>query len=220
MLDRIINIRSDFQFKSGSRKHSGLEKLFFADHDGRSGVHDSMNFSPAANLLARVNWGVKDVKVSGSDRISVIFIIEGFEFHAEFDRHSFYVEPRQFYSIIKTNEQQGRKIKTLLRISIKKEKLAITDNPEPKSINGIRKLFDRIFALELSGEIDKYDSSALKTLFDGINDSLSGEFEYINGVFFSLIDKLSSHKLVENFIFASDHSDHIVIEKITAINDK
>lgn len=217
MLDKIINIKPNFGYKEGKGRHPGFQKYFQTANYNKSAFHDSISFSPAAIFLSKVNWNLKEIDILTKEKINLIFSISEFEFKTEIDFLTLYSEPRHFYTISKDYSAPGNTMRLILNLSAQKNIITLNENIDRVFLNGLDKLFGRMLALEICGEIDKYDSSALRNLMDGIDDEIALEFEYINTALFTLVNKLGN-KIIENYSFQNERVEPIIIEKITALN--
>lgn len=218
MLDKIINIKPEYRYKEGSGSNFGFQKFYQNAGQHRIVFQDSISFSPAAIFLSKINWQLRDIEVASNTKMSLIFSTFDFEFHAEIDFLNFYNEPRHYYSINKSFLSIGKKMKLLLRMAANKNIIRIDENVERMNLNGLDRLFERIYNLEISGEIDKYDSSVLRDLMDGIDEDIINEFNFINTAFFTLVSKLGNFKFLDNYNFNNERTEPVIIEKITAIN--
>ena len=224
MLDKIINIKAALQYQKekgiyNSSEKSSLEEILAGAVKNIPGVKDSIKFSPAAHFLARINWQLKDLALDNGGKLVIAFSIGTFDFRTEVDFLNFHTAARQFYEISSGRIAGNKYIKAQLGISAaKKSKSPVDEKPEV-DLPGLNALFNRVFSLELSGEIDKYYSSALHELMDGINGTLIGEFDYINAALFTLIDKISPGKMAPNYVFGDERNEPLIIEKIKVLND-
>lgn len=219
MLDKIINIKPGLLLNKGDGSYSGLNKFFHGGHLNQLIVHDSIRFSPAAHYISKINWQLKELSFSGNEKLSVGFSTGGFEFHTEIDFLKFYINSRLFYDITYVMMVQGINSKTTLRLSVKKDNQFPQEDLQIMNLLGLKSVFGRISALEMAGEINRSDSVVLGELMDGIRDNLAREFEYINTVLFTLIDKIFPDKLSGRLIFPDDNTEPVTIEKIAVIND-
>ncbi len=220
MLEKIINIKPDFHYKSKGVKNPYSDKYAELAGLNRNSYHDSIEFSPAAVFLSKINWKLKNKTSQSGEKLNLIFYIKDLEFSTEIDFVNFYNETRQSYKILKAAEFRNKKINIELTVTVKKEKISIENNIENVKIIALNKLFERILSLEMIGEIDKYESSALKDLKDGIEEEVIAEFDFINNAVFTLTNKLGKSKLIENFIFPAELSEKVTIEKFTAADER
>lgn len=218
MLDKIINIKPEYRYKEGSGSHFGFQKFLQNSGGNKFLYHDSISFSPAAIFLTKINWQLKDIDLAPNKKLSLIFSTYDFEFSTEIDFLEFYSDPRHYYNITKDFLTFGKKIRLMIRMSTRKNPFHLDENIERVNLSGLDRLFERIYNLEISGEIDKYDSSVLRDLMDGIHDDILNEFNFIDTAFYTLVSKLGTFKIFDNYNFNNERTEPIIIEKITAIN--
>lgn len=216
MLDRIINIKTELNYKSSGQSGSpGRQKGFFT---GKVSANDSISFSPAVHYLSRINWRLKDISYNGKDKIKLIFYVAEFEFNAEIDLLRFYSENRQFFDIVKDLSGSAANQKVILTVSVTKQDYQLRDDIQVMELNGLRTLFKRITFLEIKNEINKHDSIALKNLMDEISFNIIKEFEYINTAFFTLVEKLVPGNNLQGHKF-EDLNEPVIIEKIKVLTN-
>lgn len=214
MLDKIININSSFHFKGGSSNSAGFDKIFHGVITSRLNPNDSIKFSPLAHYLSKINWQLKDLSFISKTRVHIHFLFDGFEFSAEVDLIDYFKDNRQLYNVYKTIESGLFTSKILLRISSKKGKLILTEDPGPADLRGLYRLFEKVSLIEGDAEKSK------GTLQEGIRTELADEFNFINVVVYNLIHKLGTLKIPENIIFHEDDTEPVIIDKITTLHDK
>ncbi|MCU7494021.1 MAG: hypothetical protein HF314_02735 [Ignavibacteria bacterium] len=229
MLDKIINIKATPQYQKekgiyNNLEGSNLEKILDGTVKNLQGSSnsskDSIKFSPAAHFLARLGWRLKDLAFESADRLLISFTAGGFDVRTEVDFLNFHAAARQFYEISSSRALEGQSIRAQIGISAAKKSKSQPDEKAAVDFPGLQQLFGRIFQLELSGEIDKYYSLALRELMDGIKETLIEEFDYINGALFTLIDRISPGKLAPKYVFLGDErNEPLIIEKIKVLND-
>ncbi|MGE5432435.1 MAG: hypothetical protein ACM3QX_15240 [Syntrophomonadaceae bacterium] len=225
MLDKIINIKASPQYQKekgiyNNLERDNLEKILAGTVINSQGTKDSIKFSPAAHFLARINWQLKDLAFDNDGgKLFIAFSMGGYDIHTEVDFLKFHITLRQFYEITSSRILNNKYIKAQIRISaVKKSKSAMSEKAV-LNFPGLDELFSRVYALELSGEIDRYYSSALPELMDGITETLIAEFDYINGALFALIDRISPGKMAPNYVFGDSRDETLIIEKIKVLND-
>lgn len=214
MLDKIININSNFQFKGGGSHSAGFEKFLNGVIAQRVNLNDSIKFSPMAQYLARINCQLKNISFSSKTSVKIEFMLDGFDFSTELDIINYFKDNRQLYNIFRTIETGVFTSKNLLRISAKKSKLVISDNIQEIKLRGLYRLFEKASMIE--GDPNKHN----ETLPEGLRAELSDEFEFINVVIYNLINKLGTIKVPETIIFHEDDTELVIIEKITTLHDK
>jgi hypothetical protein len=225
MLDKIINIKATLLYQKekdvyNSLERANLEKFLAVTVKNKQGTKDSIKFSPAAHFLARINWRLKDLAFDhDGGKLLIAFSTGGYDINTEVDFLNFHIAVRQFYEITGGTVLKNKIVKARIRISAAKKSKPPQDEKAILSFPGLDELFKRIYSLELSGEIDKYYSSALPELMDGIGETLVAEFEYINGALFTLIDRISPGKIAPNYVFGDDRNEPLIIEKIKVLND-
>lgn len=219
MLDKIINIKAALHYQKEKSSSNNFERLLYGTVKEKLGVKDSIRFSPAAHFLGRISWHLKDLVFEGNDKLIIAFSADGFDFHTEIDFLNFHLKSRQFYEIAACRLVQGKAVSAQLRISAAKGNRTSFDEKPGRKFQGLEELFNRVYSLELSGEIDKYYSSALHELMDAIKENLIGEFDYIYAALFTLIDKICPGRLMPNYAFPEDRNEPLIIERIKVIND-
>lgn len=213
MLDKIININSNFQFKGGGSHSAGFEKLFQGVIPSRLNSNDTIKFSPLAQYLARINWQLKELSFVSKTKLQINFLLDGFEFNAELDLMDFFKDNRQSYNIFRMVETGVYSSKIRLRISSRKKKLILTDNLQKIELKGLFRLFEKISGIEADSEKLRSD------LQEGIRAELADEFEFINVIIYNIFNKLGT-SIPESFIFHDDDTEPVIIEKITTLHDK
>lgn len=228
MLDKILNIKASLQYQKekgilNNPERHNLEKLLSGTAKHRSGIaagNDSIMFSPGAHFLARINWQLKDLAFdAGGDKLSIAFSIGGYDFHTEIDFLKFHLITRQFYEIKAFRQINNKNVTAQMRISAAKKSKLPKEEKTEVNFPGLDGLFSRVYSLGLSGEIDKYYSSALRELMDGIKETLIGEFDYINAALFTLVDRIAPGKIAPNYVFNDEKNEPIIIENIKVLND-
>lgn len=215
MLDRIINIKTDLNYKGS--KYSGPATKYRNVLPGKMSINDTISFSPAVHYLARINWRLKEIIGRGKETVKIIFLVGEFEFQAEIDLVRFNSQSRQFFDIIKNIQNaKNKEERIILTVSVGKDNYSLRDDIQVLELNGLRKLFQRIAYLEVANEISKFDSIALKDLMDEINFNIIREFEYINTAFFTLVEKLIPEKSLQGHKF-EEQVEPVIIEKIKVL---
>lgn len=212
MLDKIININSNFQYKGGGSHSPGFDKIFNGVITSRN--NDSIKLSPLAQYLSRVNWQLKELSFTSKTRLHIELLVDGFEFSTEIDLNDYFRLNRQLYNIFKTFETGLFTSKILLRISSRKRKLILNDNPGKLEMKGLYRLFEKISMTE--GDPERQ----ILNLQDGIRTELIDEMEFINMVIYNLINKSGLGSVPESVLFPEDETEIIIIEKITTLHDK
>lgn len=225
MLDKIINIKATLPYQKergvyNNLETANLERILAGTVKTTQGSKDSIKFSPAAHFLARINWRLKDLAIDNEgSKLLIAFTMGGYEIHTEIDFLKFHVTPRQFYEITSTRVSGSKTIRARIRISAARKSKHAQEEKALLSFPGLDELFKRVHELGLSGEIDKYYSSALPELMDGIKETLMAEFDYIYDALFTLIDRISPGKIASNYVFSNERDEKLIIEKIKVIND-
>lgn len=212
MLDKIININSNFQYKGGGSHSAGFDKFF----NGiiTSSRNDSIKFSPLAQYLSRINWQLKNLSFLSKTRVHIELLVDGFEISADLDLIDYFKTNRQLYNIFRTIETGLFTSKILIRISSRKRKLVLDDNPGKYELKGLYRLFEKISMIE--GDTEQQ----LSSLQEGIREELVDEMEVINIIMYNLMNKLGLGSLPENVVFNEDATELVIIEKITTLHDK
>ncbi|HEX2865807.1 MAG TPA: hypothetical protein VHO03_02135 [Ignavibacteriales bacterium] len=226
MLDKIVNIKNTLPYLKEKDVYNSLEKanleriLAGTVKTAQAGAKDSIRFSPAAHYLARINWRLKDLAIDqDGGKLFIALSAGGYDIHTELDFLNFHITARQFYEITSISPAGNKTALVRLRISAAKKSKFTQDEKIMAGFPGLDELIGRIYSLELTGEIDKYYSPALKELMDGIKETLIGEFDYINAALFTLVDRIAPGKMATNYVFNDENSEPIIIEKIKVLND-
>jgi len=214
MLDKIVNINSNFQFKGGGSHSAGFDKIFHGGVTSRLNPNDSIMFSPLAQYLSRINWQLKALSYISKTKMHLDFLFDGFEFSAEIDLLDYFKDNRQTYNIYRTIESGLYTSKILLRISSRKGKLVLTDNPDHITLKALFRLFEK--ASVIQDDSDEFRN----TLQEGIRTELQNEFGFINVIIYNIINKVGTIKIPENVLFHDDDAEPVRIEKITILHDK
>ncbi|MGE5362972.1 MAG: hypothetical protein ACM3SM_02495 [Bacteroidota bacterium] len=216
MLEKIDIIKPDINYHGSGHNAYTAPYKHMLHKEGN--LHDSIRFSPAARLLTKIGWQLKEVTFSSNEKLLLVFVAEQFEFETEVDFLRITRDLRQYYRINMRNT--GTYSLVSVNLSVAKGRYNQDEDIRPVKLKGIRKLFDRILALGLSGSIDKYEISALATLIEGLEEAMTDEFIFINSALYNLINKLSNNKLPSGLVFKEDNKDYIIIDKVAAINDR
>ncbi len=217
MLDKIINIKTDLNLsRNGNPFIHG--KTYNKTADGRFVPYDSIIFSPAAQYLAKVNWKLKEIHQISKSKVKVNFLYSGFEFQTEIDYHKLFSLSREFFRVMKdtTNDYEGNK--SLIVLSVKKNKIIYMNNPKIVSLNYLNVLFERIEGLDIKDELNKYDCYALGEILNDLTEGINKEFQYIISVLYTFIEKLNNFQTNQNYQFKSNDEEAVIIEKIIKIN--
>lgn len=219
MLDRIINIKTDLNLsQNGNPFLQG--KTYSKTADGKFIPYDSIIFSPAAHYLARVQWKLKEIEKISKSKVRVNFLFSGFEFQTEIDFLKLFSLSREFFKVIKEPVDDTDTSKTLVHLSVKKNKIIYMNNPRIVSLNYLNVLFERINELDIKDELNKYDCYALGEIMNDLTDGINKEFQYIISVLYTFIEKLNNLGTNQNYQFKSSDEELVTIEKIIKINGK
>lgn len=213
MLNKVSNITTSSDYSKSNSK-LGLDYNRHNNIHNLNIVHnDSVNLSPAYQVLKKLNWKLKLVKSIGGKQYQCTFVIGDFEFNS-------YIEVLPSGSIEFINYdvlKENWVLKILVSLQVKIDELKETkiDNNFLKSMNT---LFNRLALLRIDNEITTKDSSSLDDLMDGILNGLVRDFNFINVNLISFLEVNFNTKLK----FQHNKSEYIKaisLNKIRLIND-
>ena len=103
---------------------------------------------------------------------------------------------------------------------VQKPGIRLFEKFPPFSIPGISLVFKRIEKMNIKSEFYKYESLALHSLLDGLEQQIYEDFTKIFFVIYSFIDKLGKYDLNHMYVFPKNNMNNILIEKVLAHNEE
>jgi|GEM_PF-1295193 len=216
MLEKITNINLKSEFFNG-KKGVTVYKNSAKSHTLKSELHDSVYVSSAYRFLSQIEWQLKEITSVSAEKIYVAFYYSGFEFQTTLDVSNFAKLNKLIYHIIENPGEGdlGKINSASLSVSINKQKsesLGVLTE-----LRGIKTMFFRLTDLHIKEELN-FNSDILYELFDGILESISQEFDYINACLFSFVEKILKIKPLNNNSTATSLPVKDLSSKIKLLN--
>lgn len=198
MLEKIANINLKSEFFNG-KKAAVAYKNSLKNGVLRNDLHDSVNLSPAYRFLSQIDWRLKEMTSLTAEKIHVAFNFSGFDFQTTLDLSNLAKLNTITYNVVNDSSKEisGKIIAASLSIAVHRQQIEPQD--VLTDIHGIKTLFYRLSSLDLKQELN-FNNDILYDLFDGILNSISKEFDYINDCLFAFIEKMMKIKSPGNIV--------------------
>jgi len=236
MLNKIVNITSNPGYKNPKGNTPSALKHLLRENSA-SDTGDKIELSPALKYLKKLEWNLKEVKVS-DNKYYISFDFQNFEFNARFspseinsNSHINYkIKPLPLSPTQEQNLSDSSKLSVELSLSIgfysqQTGFLATITNKDSgseilldsvcrNSMNKLRALFDKLFLA--CAENVNLSSGMIKTLVEDSLKDLSG-LSRINDLLILFLEKLSGEKIFHKITAAKDKDEEALV-LIDAIN--
>lgn len=192
MLEKITNINLKTEFFNG-KKAAVAYKNSLKNGVLKNDLHDSVNLSPAYRFLSQIDWRLKEMTRLTAEKIHVAFNFSGFDFQTTLDLSNLAKLNTIVYNVVNDSSKEisGKIIAASLSIAVNRQQI---EQPDVLTdLHGIKTLFYRLSCLNLKEELN-INNEILYDLFDGILNSISKEFDYINDCLFAFIEKMMKIK--------------------------
>ena len=205
MLEKISNIHTKDNY-SGGKKTSSYDKFFGKSLIDKNADKDSISFSPAAQMLTKVNWRLQEIRYQNKEKIILDFSISEFRLKTEVNL---------VFEIIKENKSFGSSEYFFVKMAVNKVDTVLPDELIQPSLNGLRRLFNKIIEVNIGSVTRDNDGVSLNYLLEDNEIPLIEDFKNIMEAIYTLIEKLGDFTLVKDYQFEEDGSPEVIIEKIT-----
>lgn len=216
MLAKILNITPNSGFKSSS-KSPELMKYIRGNNSAYFSVNDSVDFSPAIQFLARIEWQLKELSKTVNEKLLITFCISNLEFRVVIDLATLNRISFITYEIHRAKTGNINEKVLLVLTSILSD-LTYEENDVLIQPNTLNKLFDRFEQLNLTDELSGVDTSTLAYIADDLTSYLQTEFDYINKLLLVFVEKLTGNKLFGGVTQIKNKDAAIIIEKMKFVN--
>ena len=205
MLEKIGNISLDSDLRK-SKKGLIREKYQRGIIHSTKGINDSISFSPASKYLTKANWILKDFKQYAEEKIILEFSYSGFDFEVS-------------YKISQSDSSLGinQIVLAVFRVDVRND---ISDTILKNNLNVLEQLFKRFRSLELSNELNIYNYELINTLMDGMYEGLKVEFEYLNNILLSFLEKITNKKIFETLSKLERNVIELNLQQVKPLNCK
>lgn len=211
MLDKILNINPNSPYSGGANYQSGEEKGVRQNQVFQFNQKDKINFSPAAQFLSKSGWTNLIIDQTQKDKVSLKYSVSELEFYLEVDFRTLYLNERKNIKAARYFEQND---KVEIFFSVKLRTITLLEEPENRTLNSIKKVFDRIKVMGILNESEMINGVIYEALMDEIEYNVESEFEYIFSSVYSFLNKLKNFELINNYKFEPDDTPNIIIEKV------
>ena len=96
----------------------------------------------------------------------------------------------------------------------------ISDTILKNNLNVLEQLFKRFRSLELSNELNIYNYELINTLMDGMYEGLKVEFEYLNNILLSFLEKITNKKIFETLSKLERNVIELNLQQVKPLNCK
>ncbi|MCK5087364.1 MAG: hypothetical protein KAQ90_07585 [Melioribacteraceae bacterium] len=218
MLEKIGNISLDSDLRK-SKKGLNREKYQRGIIHSTKGINDSISFSPASKYLTKANWILKDFKQSAEEKIILEFSYSGFDFEVSLDLQTVKNLKSINYKISQSDSSLGinQIVLAVFRVDVRND---ISDTILKNNLNVLEQLFKRFRSLELSNELNIYNYELINTLMDGMYEGLKVEFEYLNNILLSFLEKITNKKIFETLSKLERNVIELNLQQVKPLNCK
>lgn len=218
MLEKIGNISLDSDLRK-SKKGLIREKYQRGIIHSTKGINDSISFSPASKYLTKANWILKDFKQSAEEKIILEFSYSGFDFEVSLDLQTVKNLKSINYKISQSDSSLGinQIVLAVFRVDVRND---ISDTILKNNLNVLEQLFKRFRSLELSNELNIYNYELINTLMDGMYEGLKVEFEYLNNILLSFLEKITNKKIFETLSKLERNVIELNLQQVKPLNCK
>jgi|GEM_PF-2497839 len=192
MLEKVVNIspNSDYKKSTGSPKY--YKKINSYTYSSNP-INDSAWISPATALLAAYGWKLKKINQE-SDKVHIIFELDGFEFDTTVDINQLGKFRNIEYKIKKDVLGFAAEIVVIVTL-IAPVHFNMNDSDFDKTLNSLNEFFEQFKSLSVKKPNIITDQYTIDSLTSDFIDSLNKEFNYINECMMKFLIKYASLKI-------------------------
>ena len=188
MLERIVNIEPNFNFKQQQRKSPNFDKMFSHVLDGKQAGSDTANLSAAALFLQKMRWQLIKMKQHGTEKVELRFMVDGIEFETELEI-SLISSGRQKFTVYDYFFDGGKRLRCGTMYSLEKRHLAELLDYELSPLHTIKIYFDRAVSDSLHHDLP-FSSLPEVSWFDNLMPQLTSELENIYTGALAFVEKV------------------------------
>ncbi len=193
MLNGIINIAAGSDFKNASKPDRNLKNNRLATYQMYEG-QDSISISPAYGYLAKHKWKVKELNVE-DEKLSMSFTLQGFEFSVVIPLAQLTKLTGVEYKVLAEKIEDGISRRVVANFLVNVSKINYEEKQHGSNFKNIQTFFNRIFHLNLKGEIGPNERKVIDSILEGLAENIQTEFDSINNGLFIFIEKYFKLKL-------------------------
>jgi len=215
MLERIENITKNRSYRGKKHSEKNFDSYFNKQTSSLQLGKDSMKFSPAATYLSSLKWTVREIKYPSDSSIVFDFFVDEFEVKTKIDLNEFFSQPYQSFYVLKTELQNNRNNKIILRLNIKKLVVKYLTKNTDLNIDVFREMFDRIKELKINHSLVSKDNFMVNILKEDYEENIHFEFSKILNSIYTFIYKHEKFSVPNKYEFRNNNHKLITIEEVT-----
>ncbi len=215
MLDKIVHISSDMQFKY-CKKQSQYKNLKAKKHISEIFSHDSIFFSPAAIYLSSLQWTFNEITFPTENKINLDFLISNFHFSTGIDVQHLTTLPELNLKVSAKIVELNKEGDFAFYFKLQKKYFKFEENNKKVELNNLYTIFRR--ALEIDDFSEEISELKKRSLLENIENDLYEELNIIFDKIFVLIAKLKKFNLSENYFVHEINEPKIRIKDIKKLN--
>lgn len=217
MLDRILNINPQDKYKSGVKV--ALHPYAVNRHDQeKNNSKDSARISPLARLLSQINWQIIKIEYPSKDEILLNFLVNELEFLTIVNLNEIYESSFQQFSMYYQSFQNGRNLRTEVKLLSQKEEINIISRPDPIITDNIEYMFKRIGEFSKQQKYFTSDKIVLKNLILGYERNINEELQYILSVIYTFISTRFPSRIKNNTFLKTEENIPIIMQEVAIIH--
>lgn len=211
MLNGIINIAAGSDFKNASKPDRNLKNNRLASYHMYEG-QDSISISPAYGYLSKHKWKVNELNVE-DEKLSMSFSLQGFEFSVVIPLRQMNQLTNIEYSVLAEKLEEGVSRRVAVNFLVNISKINYEEKQHGASLKNLEAFFNRLFYLNLKGEIGLNERKVIESILEGFAESIQSEFDSINNGLFIFVEKYFKLKL-SGFNSKPQSNDKVFVTKI------
>lgn len=212
MLDKILNINPELNFK-GKEQKSSQRNLLKKNYDSSNHFGDSINISPSLMYLTALGWHLKELKNTHNEKVFISFLLSDFEFQSEIDIFNLQKFKQIFLKVIQEKIDNTTTLKTQVDFAVDVNNLNLDSKIYFIELNALALLFSKILKYGSDFHLSSVETSTLNHLTDDLFDELNFELTIISNSILFFVEKLKDI----NFNLSSNNSKETNL-KILSVN--
>ena len=177
MLERIVNVDSNFDFKRQQKKSPHFDKAFLSATEAKGTSADSANFSAAAVFLQRIHWRLLKFKLFNSEKVALSFVVDNIEFETELE-FSAQSTGRQKFCVYDYFFEEGKRLRCGTNYSLVRKSTHEVAEYSSLSLDNTKIYFDRAVNDSVHQDIP-FSTIPEISWYEGILSGLEIEFDNI-----------------------------------------